>query len=89
MKLPWPDKLTALGTAGVFLLGIGGGLAYAFRVDGQVRTDAAAIRDHEARLRGLETTSAAQAGDLKVVREDVDWIRTYFDPQHHRTARNP
>ena len=82
----WPEKMTAWGTLGMFLLGLAAGFAYAVRTDDQVRTDATAIRDHETRLRTVEGGLGTLDGKISVVKEDVSWIRSYFDPHRQHTA---
>lgn len=89
----WPEKLNALGSVGLcaitFLTATAGGIAWSIRAADQLQVTNDQVKDHETRLRTVESGLGALDAKVSVVKEDVSWIRSYFDPQRRHTAANP
>jgi hypothetical protein len=82
MRLLPDNRLIALGTLAGAALTAGslalGGIAYAVRLGEQTAASRTADADHESRLRTIEGSLGEMHGDMKAVKTDVSWIRTFL-----------
>ncbi len=84
VKILPDNRLIALGTIAGALIALTTaawhGAAWIFAMRAEVAASSKSDVDQEGRIRGLESGIGEIHGDLKEVRANVSWIRSFLDP---------